>query len=217
MGIRISSDGTKRLFDSKSKFEMKFGQWFDSRNLRTDAFILITEFLASKNRPLIIVETGCVRQPGNWLGDGQSTIVWDWMISEHGGSLTSIDLDPKACETAMQLAPNASALCGDSLDLLPKLQTLHAADFLYLDSYDWDGSMNSPIHHRKELGLAWDVIPSGCLIAVDDCLERTRGKGQEVFRVLSRAGIMPILESHVTVWQKPDVAPSWKEIDDAEA
>ena len=176
---------------------------------------MICDHLLSLGRAVKIVETGCVRAKDNWHGDGQSTVVWDWVISEVSGSATSIDLDPQACETALRLAPGAKVICGDSVENLMYLTDKSEIDFLYLDSMDCDGTGRSALHHLDELAICWDHLKPGTMIAIDDCLEDGRGKGQMVRPRLDKVGILPILDSYITIWKKPESAPTWKEIENA--
>jgi hypothetical protein len=199
---------------SSQSFAQQFGFKL-AQYQRYEAFKLICEHLISLGRPVKIVETGCVRAKDNWAGDGQSTLIWDWVISQVGGSATSIDLDPQACETAIRLAPRAKVICGDSVDSLMYLTDKSEIDFLYLDSMDWDGTGESALHHLDELSVCWDHLKSGTLIAVDDCFDDGRGKGQMIRSRLDKVGIVPILDSYVTIWKKPESAPAWKEIDNA--
>jgi hypothetical protein len=200
----------------RSPFRIKFGPQLGYGG-RASAFELICARLQSQKTPLVIVETGCIRQEDNWMGDGQSTRVWDWLVSEHGGMLTSIDIDEAACETAMRLTENCRAICADSVETLQDLTYIPYVNLLYLDSYDWDGTNAAAEHHLRELGACWDRLEPGCTIAVDDCFSNTSGKGSEIFRHLAAVGILPLVVGHVTVWEKPEAGPAWKEILDASA
>lgn len=207
---------SRKLYIERTPFQDKFGHHFGYGG-RVPGLELICERLAAHGTPLIIVETGCVRQDGNWLGDGQSTRVWDWLINEHGGMLTSIDIDEKACETAMRLTDNCRAICADSVETLTELPYIEHVDLLYLDSYDYDGTNAAAEHHLRELGACWDRLAAGSTIAVDDCFQFDNGKGSEIYRHLRSVGIEPILNSYISVWEKPEGGPSWKEILDASA
>jgi hypothetical protein len=64
---------------------------------RADTFRRIFDYLDRLNRPIGIVETGCVRTKDNWLGDGQSTLLFDHYAKNHAGSLVlSVDIDATA-------------------------------------------------------------------------------------------------------------------------
>jgi hypothetical protein len=55
-----------------------FWSWFDGfagpqLAHRTEGFRKVFDYLDRFDRPVGIVETGCVRQQDNWAGDGQRT------------------------------------------------------------------------------------------------------------------------------------------------
>ena len=92
------------------------------------------------------------------------------------------------------------------MDSVVGLRTLVEAkniDFLYLDSYDLTETIDSPLHHLAELASVYAALPSGCLIAIDDCVDEQHGKHRFVRDFLSRLGVEPVLPSYVTVWRKP--------------
>ncbi len=63
--------------------------------------------------------------------------------------------------------------------------------------------IESPTHHLAELTSIYPRLPSGCIIAVDDCKSETHGKHRFVRDWLLSLGVRPLLESYVTVWRKP--------------
>ena len=67
-------------------FEEQFRQRFYPRlGKRADGFgVIFDELLKSKGN-MVIVETGCMRVPCNWEGDGQSTFMLDALILDRGG------------------------------------------------------------------------------------------------------------------------------------
>ncbi|MFI4980534.1 MAG: hypothetical protein ACHQIO_09305 [Nevskiales bacterium] len=59
-------------------FEAQFRQHFRPRlGKRADGFAAIFDALPRVPRDLLVVETGCLRIPRNWEGDGQSTFMFD--------------------------------------------------------------------------------------------------------------------------------------------
>jgi len=86
---------------------------------------------------------------------------------------------------------------------LREMQHVELLDLLYLDSYDLVEGIESPTHHLAELTAVYPRLPSGCLIAVDDCVSATHGKHRFVLAWLASLGVQPILESYVTIWRKP--------------
>ena len=179
-------------------FRSKLGE-----DRRWHGFETIAYYLLAKQEPVHIVETGCARQVDNWCGDGQSTQVWNWIVERTGGSITSFDIDPNAVAYAKSVAPLADVQCIDSVQGLRQLQNPEQLDFLYLDSYDLTDGIESPTHHLAELASVYPRLPSGCIIAVDDCMGEAHGKHRFVRDWLLSLGVRPLLESYVTVWRKP--------------
>jgi hypothetical protein len=186
------------------KFTDTFGPHLDAGN-RWLPFSWMAGQLLAKGTPLRIIETGCVRAADNWLGDGQSTRLWDWLVRETGGSGYSIDLSEDSTAVARSLCPNMQVVCSDSvLWLAQNKELLKTADLLYLDSYDfYEPYTDSMIHHVAEFATAANHLPKGCFIAVDDCHTPTWGKQGLVKGVLAMLGVSPVVEGYVTIWQKP--------------
>jgi hypothetical protein len=170
---------------------------------RGPAFDKITAHLESLGRDVIIVETGCLREEGNWGGDGQSTLVWDAFVNYQGGQVFSVDLDVKAAALANSLTSDKTRVeANDSLAYLLHLATLGlSVDLLYLDSYDIDWSQPEPSmqHHVKELDAAWPMLKPGTVVAVDDNLPKV-GKGYLVAQVAKREGWTVLAEGYVLAW-----------------
>jgi len=159
-----------------------FWNWFDELAApklvhRTESFRKIFTYLDRINRPVGIVETGCVRQPDNWAGDGQSTILFDKYAEFHPGSAVfSIDCDPQAAALCRSLVSDRVRIhAGESIAYLKSLtddphSELDFVDLLYLDSYDvdFDNPLPSAIHHLKELLAIAPMLSSETLIVVDD-------------------------------------------------
>src|SRR5208282_2477528 len=98
-----------------------------------------------------------------------------WLCNKREGTFTSIDADREACNRAVAaLSDRADVYFGDSITLFRHedlYQALAYCDLLYLDSMDYSAGseINSIMHQVGELGAAWPLLPSGCLIASDDC------------------------------------------------
>jgi hypothetical protein len=186
------------LAEFDRSFRSKLGE-----ERRWPAFKTIAYYLLAKQEAVHIAETGCARKADNWNGDGQSTQVWNWIIERTGGSLVSFDIDPKAVAYAKSVAPLADVHCIDSVQGLRMIPNPERLDFLYLDSYDVTDGIDSPTHHLAELTSIYPRLKSGCLIAVDDCKANGNGKDRFVRDWLHIIGVMPLLESYVTIWRKP--------------
>lgn len=171
---------------------------------RAEAFKTIGYHLIYLSRPVNIIETGSLRTAEDWIGNGQSTLVWNWLIRELGGKCVSIDLSPSVCDFAKSHTKHVEVINGNSLSVLPKMTDIEDYDIIYLDSFDWSPSVSarSSLHHVTELGLVWDRLKTGCLIAVDDCHEREAGKHALVKYFFDLMGNRPIHEGWVTIWKK---------------
>ncbi len=186
------------LAEFDREFRSKLG---DDR--RWPAFKTIAYYLLSKQEPVHIAETGCAREAHNWSGDGQSTQVWNWIIERTGGTAMSFDISEKSVAYAKSVAPLVDIHCIDSVQGLRMMPNPERLDLVYLDSYDLTSGIESPTHHLAELTSIYPRLKSGCLIAVDDCVNEQHGKHRFVRDWLAILGVKPIQESYVTVWRKP--------------
>jgi hypothetical protein len=178
---------------------------FLGESRRWSAFTFIADILIARSfsQPTLIVETGCARQENNWNGDGQSTIVWSWLSGQLDGFTYSVDINPDHVTLARSLSPNARVTVGDSVDFLRHFGNASSISLLYLDSFDYKvGSLDAAEHHLRELQAIYDRLPVDCIIAVDDCITPTEGKGALVRQWLEERGNLPVLEGYVTVWLK---------------
>ena len=172
-----------------------------------------TIFMALENQPregILIVETGGLRQPGNFQGDGQSTIIFDAYAQFCRGHLVSIDLDPAcAANTRQFCSPRAIPVTSDSVGFLHLLSSLgeeRAIDLLYLDSMDLDQENPTPSaqHHLKEVAAIMPRLRPGTLIAIDDnpiTNGKRMGKGYLVEEFLSGIGARKIYDGYQVLWQ----------------
>jgi hypothetical protein len=176
---------------------------YDALGHRANAFHAITERLEQLGRPVTIVETGCLRQEGNWGGDGQSTIVWDQFVQHIGGKVYSVDLDPKAAALAHSLTSDHTTVeCNDSVAWLTHLASFDLeVDFLYLDSYDIDWSNPEPSmqHHLAEVRAATPMLRPGTIVAVDDNQDGV-GKGHLVGVHATDNNWLEMCDSYVRAW-----------------
>jgi len=171
---------------------------------RWQAFAFIADALAELRRPIGIVETGCLRQIGNWAGDGQSTVVWDWLVKQHGGYGHSYDISPESVAAARSSVSTMQVHQQDSVEALAGFASASTIDLLYLDSYDWTADSDaSAQHHRKELEAIYDRLRPGCLIAIDDCFSDLEGKHALAKDWLAGIGVQPVTKGYITVWRKP--------------
>jgi hypothetical protein len=183
-GLEISTKPDIAALTPSSRFEdtMTFFERFDCEwggllGLRRDSFRSAFDFLAN-HRPNghLIVETGCARQADNWLGDGQSTYLFDCFANAFEGQVLSVDIDPQACAYARSMVgPRTTVFTEDSVPFLHRLgrdlvQTDRQVDLLYLDSFDLDSANPNPsaLHHLKELCSIAPALGPMSLVMVDD-------------------------------------------------
>ena len=154
-----------------------------------------------------IVETGTARQFNNWEGDGQSTLVWDYLASVLSLHIISIDIDSKAVALAKsQVSDKVKFYLGDSVKVLCGLddEIVEKIGVLYLDSFDWTPELNeqSSQHHLRELEAVYRRLSVGALIVVDDCHSDTQGKHIAVKKFFADKKIEPAFSGYQTGWVK---------------
>lgn len=170
---------------------------------RAHGFERIFAHLDQRINPTII-ETGTYREEDNYTGDGCSTLLFDRYIDYRGGTLISVDIDPKACDLARKATTHAEIVESDSVEFLSTLKG--KADLLYLDSFniqDWNNDWEPAAHHLKELFAAKDLIKDGTLIVVDDNMihnKRRLGKGRLIYELMDAIGIDPFLDEYQVGW-----------------
>ena len=194
--------------------------------LRQNSLRYVFEHLDRKNRPVFVVETGCVRQANNWAGDGQSTVLFDRFVSQWPGSVMySVDIDPSATALCKTLVSSASQVqTGDSVSFLRHLarnpmERFPHLDVLYLDSYnvDFRNPHLSALHHMKELVSASSLIGPDTLLVVDDAPSEgsfilsennltfvtepeISGKGKYVADYAKTIGLKPVFSGYQAGW-----------------
>lgn len=126
--------------------------------------------LARLQRPLLIVETGTIRnrEPQYEQGDGHSTRhIIDFVIQNPGTEFYSIDIDTDRARsylTELHLIQHVN-LCQDNS--INRLKTFGRIDFAYLDSE------NNARMTMDEFLLVWPKVPAGGCVMVDDCNEQS--------------------------------------------
>jgi hypothetical protein len=189
-------------------FEEQFRQYFRPRlGKRADGFGAIFDALLRPRRDLLILETGCMRIPGNWDGDGQSTFMFDALARDCHGlffsmdiSLESIDTARRACSSVTHLIHNDSVAALHALSRALPMK----ASLLYLDSYDVDADnpMPSAIHHAMELAAAASLIGPGTIVCVDDYGIGPRGgKGMILDKFFNQIRALEIYCGYQKLWR----------------
>jgi hypothetical protein len=173
------------------------------KSQRWEGFCYIVRDLLKREHP-VIVETGTLRQPGNWRGDGQSTRIWQWIMEHKKGIAVSVDIESSACDLARRECPAVHVYCADSPTFLRGFLPF-AVDLLYLDSREWGpgAEIQSCMHQIAELSAIYERLPSGCLIASDDSHSPDQGKPALTRRLLHMLGIEPVIDGYIVAWKKP--------------
>ena len=158
-----------------------FYKWFDGiaskLGDREVSFRKIFNYLDSKPTPIIIVETGCLRELNNFQ-DGQSTLLFDKYTLSRGeeSKVYTVDINikcTKACQQAV--SKNVEITTEDSIRYLNKLSQKFLKNKIkisvfYLDSFDvdWRYPYPSAAHHLKELTAINRILHEDTLVVVDD-------------------------------------------------
>lgn len=194
--------------DPGISFSEQFERFFKPRlGRRADGFTAIFDALGAHPAPPLILETGCLRIPQNWPGDGQSTFMFDAFARDRHGAVISVDITPESIDTARRACSSTTQLiCNDSVAALHALsQTIRRpADLLYLDSFDLDSSnpMPSAIHHLMELTAARPLVGPGTIICIDDYQvgDLKGGKGLLVDRFFAQCNVRVLYSGYQKVW-----------------
>ncbi|HEX4329299.1 MAG TPA: hypothetical protein VH105_21100 [Burkholderiales bacterium] len=181
---------------------------------RAPGFRVMFERLEARGHtaaPALIVETGSMREAGNWAGDGQSTFLWNEFGGFFKSEVHTVDLAPEAAVVVREYCcGDVTAHTGDSVAFLHEMATRAnppQIDLLYLDSYDYDiaDPFPSAFHHIKELIAVRPCLRRGSVIAIDDNYVhpdgRIEGKGYLAAEFFRHLGIPCIHQGHQLVWQ----------------
>ncbi len=189
-------------------FDELFRQYFwPQLGKRAEGFDVLFKTAQSLDRSVLVVETGCLRVPGNWEGDGQSTFMFDALVRSCGGALFSIDVSNESVDSARRVCSSATQLIENhSVSALHALAGIVSKqiDLLYLDSFDLDpeNPLPSAIHHALELTAVRPLIGRGTVVCVDDyAVGETGGKGMIVDRFLSNIRAQVLYSGYQKVWR----------------
>lgn len=189
----------------------RFDYWFAPLlGRRSQTFRRVFQHVLAASAPVYLLETGCVRHLGNWAGDGQSTVLFDDLVSHVGGNFWSVDIDAEAVEMSRSITGSHTTMdTSDSIAWLaefPRRFPERLMHLIYLDSYDidWNDPHPSALHHLQEFVHAWHLLRPGGLLVVDDDLGPGRGKGMYIRDHLQRLGIAPLFSEYQVGWVKPE-------------
>ncbi len=194
-------------FDENPLFKRlgRRGQNFRKMVEHVDYHVNVTR---PEGRQLFIIETGTAWCKDNWEYQGQSTLIWDWLCAQQNETLSciSIDLLQEHIDIAKAQTKYIQYKVGDSVKTLSQIDKniLQSTYLLYLDSFDWQESINmqSAFHHIIELVAVYSSLPSGCMIAVDDRHGDGQGKHWFVEAFMTHIGLEPVFKNHQIGWVK---------------
>ena len=159
----------------------EFYKWFNDISPKLDqreiSFKKIFKYLDALPTPIIIVETGCLREKNNFL-DGQSTLLFDKYTLARGenSKVYTVDINPKSTKICKEtVSKNVEIITEDSVRYLNKLsdkflENKTKVSMFYLDSFDidWRYPYPSAAHHLKELTSIIKILDKDTLVVVDD-------------------------------------------------
>ena len=173
--------GPTKIESYKLNNKVEFNNWFESiaskLGDREISFRKIFKYLDSQPTPIIIVETGCLRDPDNFQ-DGQSTLLFDKYTSARGekSKVYTVDINP-VCTSACKkiVSKNVEISTEDSVRYLNKISNKFLKNktkviLFYLDSFDldWRYPYPSAAHHLKELTAINRILHEDTMVVVDD-------------------------------------------------
>ena len=178
--------------------------WFESNrgllNHRGQAFDFFVRNLPAAP---MIVETGSLRSPGEVMGDGNATMLFDELTAA-SGMVYSIDIDASCGDNIAKHCGNQVQFVeGDSHKVLRELVGLvKHIDLLYLDSLDVDFEADelAARHALRECQYSLPMLGKKSFVAVDDNDSQGRGKGRLVSEFAALKGWQLVVDGYVKVW-----------------
>lgn len=167
------------LPERRASFLPRFEQDFAPRlGARGEGFRTIFTQLEARadqtGQPLLIVETGGMREAGDWAGDGQSTVLWSAFAGVRDCELHSVGSAPRTAAVIRQACGVAvRARTGDGAAFLHEFARVPRArqiDLLYLDSGEFEPDNPFPLAMQcvHELIAARPCLHRGSIVAIDD-------------------------------------------------
>ena len=162
--------------------DLDFYKWFETiavkLGYREISFRKIFEYLDNQPTPIVIVETGALREEGNFLSDGQSTLLFDKYTQFRcdNSKVYTVDINPNVTNLCKQIVSDkVEIITGDSVGYLNSfskslIKSNKQLSMLYLDSYDVDFRYPFPsaAHHLKELTSSIRMLQKNSLVVIDD-------------------------------------------------
>lgn len=225
----IPARGPKILSKAISGYD-KFWDYFETfaaplLQHRAASFRMAFEHLSKLQRPVCIVETGCVRNLGTFTGEGQSTVLFDKFSEMIPGTVVhSVDISPENTRTCKSIVSDRVTVhTSDSVSFLRGqcakiIEPYDSIDLLYLDSHDVDmhNPHDSALHHLKELLAAAKLLRTDTLILVNDSptnasfildsqiklvtSQKVGGKAKYIAEYMESTGARPLYHGYQAAW-----------------
>ena len=183
---------------------LDFYKWFNDiapkLGQREVSFKKIFKYLDALPTPIIIVETGCLRDKDNFLLDGQSTLLFDKYTLSRGNNskVYTVDISSKSTKVCKEaVSQNVEITIDDSVRYLNNisnnfLKNKTKVSMFYLDSFDVDWRYPYPAaaHHLKELTSITRLLHEDTLVVVDDSpasgnLTQTENESNPSWKILT--------------------------------
>jgi len=107
---------------------------------RNNSFLKVIEILNNEyNKPITIVETGCIRNvtEESKIGDGWSTLNWKYYSDKTDSNIHIVDINQNHINQSMKIVPPSKLInyyVKDSVDFLKNFNK--KIDLLFIDSFD---------------------------------------------------------------------------------
>jgi hypothetical protein len=157
----------------------------------------LSEFRTRQGR--LVVEIGSIRQRGNLVGDGYSTVAW----AQFAEQVYSVDIDAEATALTREETGefgNVVAVTQDGVEFLEAFN--EPIDLLYLDA--WDAFLpGSQENHLRAYMAARRNLHDLSLILIDDTNLGDGGKGRLVVPRAIEDGFNVIFAENQTLLGRP--------------
>lgn len=168
---------------------------------RNGSFVKVLEILEQTyDRPITIVETGCIRNvtEESKFGDGWSTLNWEYYAKKTGSKVYVVDIDENHLNQSKKIVPPSEYVeytRDDSVNYLAHFPG--KIDLLFLDSFDYCGDEANiracHNHSLNEVFAAWNKLNDKAFILIDDVFnDQWAGKGELSIPYLIGAGFKVI-------------------------
>lgn len=154
---------------------------------RNESFIETIKILEQTyDYPIVIVETGCIRNTTeeSKFGDGWSTLNWQYYAENTDSKVYVVDIDENHLRKSKEVVPPSPWVTYTKDDSVHYLQNFtEKIDLLFLDSYDYCGDEENirrcHEHSLNEIKAAWDKLNEKCFVLIDDIFnDNWDGKGK---------------------------------------